>query len=83
MRSRTTTTNSDANVEILESLGAKQEDGFPNLETEGGWLKKLKRFAVDFDESSARGGVSDSGRVLLSTEGLHLLCFFVSHLFLS
>ena len=81
--SGTTAANAHADVQVLEALGAKEEDGLPHLETEGGWLEKLKGLAIDFDESSAGGAVGNSGRVLLSAEALNLFCFFVSHLFLS
>jgi len=83
LRCGTTTTDTHSDVQVLEALGAKEEDGLPHLKTEGGWLEKLERLAVDFDESSAGGAVGDSGRVLLSAEALNLLYFFVSHLFLS
>jgi hypothetical protein len=81
--SGTTTADAYTNVEVLEALGAEEEDGLPYLETEGGGLEQLEGLSVDFDESSASGAVGDGGRVLFSAEALNLLCFFVSHLFLS
>ena len=81
--SGTATSDTNADVQVLEALGAKEEDGLPDFETEGSGLEQLEGLAVDFDESSAGGAVGDGGRVLFSAEALNLLCFFVSHLFLS
>ncbi len=76
----TTSAYTNADVEILEAVGAKKEYGFPNLKAKGGGFEEIEGLSVDFDEAGAGGGVGDSGCVLLSSEALYLLCFFFSHL---
>jgi hypothetical protein len=79
----TTTTYADADVEVLEAVGAEEEDGLPNLEAEGSGLEEVEGLSVNFDEASAGGGVGDSGGVLLSAEALNLFSFFFTHLSIS
>lgn len=79
----TTTTDSAADVEVLEAVGTEEEDGFPNLKAEGSGLEEVEGLSVNFDEAGTGGGVGDSGGVLLSAEALNLLCFSFTHLSLS
>ena len=51
MTSGTTTTHTDADVEVLEAVGTEQKDGLVNLEAEGGGLKEVEGLAVNFNEA--------------------------------
>jgi hypothetical protein len=84
LRGGTTTTDTAADVELLEAVGTEKEDGFPNLKAEGSGLEEVEGLSVNFDEAGTGGGVGNSGGVLLSAEALNLLCFtFFTHLSLS
>jgi len=71
----TTTTDSAADVEVLEAVGTEEEDWLPNLKAEGGGFQKVKGLSVNFNEASVGSCVGNSGGILLSAEALNLFCF--------
>ena len=77
----TTTADTDANVEALEARGSEEEDWLQNFHSHRDRLHNVQRLSIDTNISSSSRAHGNSGRVLLSSEGLHLLDFLgFSHL---
>ena len=81
LRAGTTTTDADANVQVLEARGTEEEDGLQNFHSHRDRRHNVQRLSIDTNISSAGRARGNSRRVLLSSEGLHLLEFLVRHLF--
>ena len=81
LRAGTTTTDADANVQVLEARSSEEEDGLHNFHSHRDRLHNVQRLSIDTNISSAGRARGNSRRVLLSSEGLHLLEFLVRHLF--
>ena len=73
LRALTTTTDSDAHVQVLEAVSSEKEDWLVCLHSKGGWFKNAQRSSVDTDVSGSLSACSDSSGVLFSSEGLNLL----------
>jgi len=73
----TTTTDADTDVQLDELVGSEEEDGLIDLHAEGGGFQKLKGFSVDTDETLTVSDVGDSGGVLLASEALDLVLFYL------
>tara|TARA_B100000787_G_C16041850_1_gene227315 strand:- start:155 stop:628 length:474 start_codon:yes stop_codon:yes gene_type:complete len=78
---RTSTSDTDADVELVESLGSEEEDGLVDLHAHGGGLKELEGLTVDTDVTGTGANMGNGGGVLLSAEALDLVLFFC-HFFL-
>ncbi len=74
---RATTTDAHADVHVLELVTAQEEEWLEHLQPEGGRLQDVHGLAVHSHDAGAWGAVGHSGRILLSSEGLHLLRFLV------
>ncbi len=75
----TSTSHSDTDVQVLETLKTEQEDGFEYLYSEGLRLEELNRWAVDSEDAFARTHWSDGNWVFLSAEALGQLQFGFGH----
>ena len=73
----TTTLDSNSDAKILKFIGSDEEDWLVDLGSHGLWLKKGDWLLVDSDESVSLLAESNSGGVLLLTEGSNLLNVFL------
>ena len=73
LRDITTTTDADADVDVLEDLIAEDEDGLEDLEAEDLGLDELDGAAVDADEALALLADGDCDRCSLATEALNVI----------
>jgi len=81
----TTSTNANADVEVLEDVSSEQENGLVNLHAEGRGLEKLEGLSIDSNKALSRDNGGNSSGILLSAESLYdfsLLLFLFTHLFL-
>ena len=81
LRAGTTTADTHADVQVLEASGSEEEEGLHNFQSHRDRLHNVQRLSIDTNISSAGRARGNSRRVLLSSEGLHLLEFLVRHLF--
>ena len=77
----TSTSNSDSDSEILESIGAEDEDWLINLQSHGCWLNKVDWLTIDSEYAGSLLTESNSGCVLFLSESSNLLQI-VTHFFL-
>jgi len=73
---RTSTSDTDSDVEGIEAGSTEEEDGLVNLHSHGGGLEELESLTVNTDVTGTGANVSNGGGVLLSTEALDLVLFF-------
>jgi hypothetical protein len=77
-----TTSNSDSDGEVLESIGTEDEDWLVNLKSHGCWLNKIDWFTIDSEYAGSILAEGNSGCVLFLSESSNLLQI-VTHLFLN
>lgn len=75
LRSVTTTSDLDSDIDGSEVLGAEDEDGLVELGPEDLGGEKLQRLAVDLDEATALHSASDGCGILLLAKHLDGLLF--------
>jgi hypothetical protein len=61
----TTTADSHADINILESVLAEQKQWFVDFAAQNLWLDQLERATIDFDQSLSTFAEGDSGRGFL------------------
>lgn len=76
----TSSSDSDSDIEMLESLEAEEQDGLEYLSSEGLRLKQLDRRAIDPKHSLSVPNRGDCDRVLLPSEALSELILGLRHM---
>merc|ERR1712166_245839 len=69
----TTTSNSNSNGEVLESIGAEDEDWLIDLQSHGCWLDKIDWLSINSKDTGSFLAESNSGCVLFLSESSNLL----------
>ena len=69
----TTTSNSDSDGEVLESIGTEDEDWLVDLKSHGCWLDKIDWLTIDSEYACSFLAESNSGCVLFLSESSNLL----------
>jgi len=77
LRNVTTSSDSDSDVEVLESLETQKKDGFEDLDSEGLRFEQFNGWSIDSEDSLSglNGGVGNW--IFLSSEALHNLWHMV------
>lgn len=73
LRCVSTTSNSDADIDVGEFLETSNQEGFVDLESQDLGLNQVQRLSVDLDESFTSLAVGDGRSSLFLAEALHTL----------
>ena len=80
LRDISSTSDSNSNIKILESLESEKKDRLKDLNSEWLRLQKLNRWTVDSQNSFSRSDSGNSYWVFLSAEALNELGFVLWHM---
>lgn len=76
----TSTSDSDSDVEVLESFESEKEDGFKDLDSEGLGFEQFDGWSIDSKHSLSWSNCSYGHGVFLSAEALGELLFGLGHM---
>lgn len=78
LRSVTTSSDSNSDINTAESLASEKKDGFIYLNSKGSGFQNIKRGTVDSDKSGTGLAGSNSDGILLLAEGLDVFALGLS-----